>query len=588
VRIGLVVDALFLLHLETAGDTDDDRDAVAASLKALAADLQASGHTASAARLACSAAVLGASGCATAEDGARLAIEYASTGGHINELAVARVLLANTIAAAAGTTPARRAEVFVAAESALDAIAAAAADQRAPLRWASSTDCAATAFTRRCALWPAACRCRRRWRGLARPRATARPRGVGRRHPLAVRHGPVVCNRRCARDGAAESAATPRDSGLDPLDHRPPRIPARDPGTSLVPARADFDHNLLVLTHELTHVLSFLAASARRWPACAARCWPPSWRYAHAIAVGAAGPGAAPAIAYLAARGFGRLPAAGSAALPLVQHTWSCIKRRTACSSSGRRGWKVGGVRRNGRRPLHDAEVLDPVNDALRNLVDAGMLLRHRSAAGAPMRAVIDEFQQRSAAALQRHGATRLLQSLRQRQPRTGSATSQCALCWRAGARPLGGASAARRRFGCSCTPRATTATMRFRRSTWTRGLCQRGRARDAGWVAPLAGLGAAEIELLIDSHATDASAQTMRWTEGHPALIERSAVDSSARTAAGLGNAWRRRCRAAQRWQQRSRAGPRARPLARYANQTILLAAFWRSATPMRCSPAD
>lgn len=574
--VALCVDALFLLHWEVSGAGDDDREAVAAALRAVAGSLRRSGHDRLAARLAIDASSLAVGSSAAAAEAAGEAIAAAQAAADAGLVAFGRVLLATALTAGAVADASLWPRAFDVAEQAIDALAGLEPTPRRVLAQhlvdALTDDaalrplCAIAAALAQAAPDPA----------LWQPRVQHEPLGpwLVRVHALYAAGSPwfAVDDARAALQPAATAAHARADWTHWTVDH--PAYRRVIPHHRSFLRERDFERNLLVLTHEFTHVLSLLggvgvALSCLRTAALATEL--ALWR-SHADPGAGRAPGAEP-LQRLAMDGTAPLPPGRSAALAELGQQLALhrkAQRLQAVWTPWFEGLAVYGE--TAADPLHDAEVIDPVNDALRNLVTMPVV-GDAAAVQAALRATIEEFQQRSAAALRSQGAARLHDFLNDAQAPywVGYLAVRAVVAgWRDTlARPLSATQAFRLLLHAT---RFDHEGMAPSLALGEADFAQAAEQAMLQWVQRLAALDASEIDLLTRAHEGAEPTDHVRWTRGHPA---RSAADgdTAARVAHRLRNGVEQALSGIA--DPFARAGLSPDELARHANQSILLGSF-------------
>ena len=348
----------------------------------------------------------------------------------------------------------------------------------------------------------------------------------------------------------------------------------------------EFDNNLLVLTHEVTHVLSLLGGigttlACLRWAALGVEL--ALWRL-HVPADAGRAPDAEP-LSRLALNALAPLTPGRTAALADVAHGLALhrlAQRLQDVWTPWLEGLAVFGE--TSADPLHDAAVVDPVNGALSNLVDVP--LHEDPAAGGveataaeQLQMVIDEFQQRSAAALRRHGAGRLSHFLRDaRAPYywVGYLAVRAVVSrWRqTSGRQISGTQAFRVLLHAT---RFDTEDMVPPLDLDEPAFAIAAEAAMLQWVQRLAALRGDQIDMLIHAHESGSPTTQVRWTKGRPTLVQGGDEAAAALAARLRDNV--RQALAGQRTATDpdlvAASGLSIEEFARHANQTILLGSF-------------
>ena len=584
--VGHVVECLFLLHWEVSGELEDDRDAVVEVLNQIADRMAQLSRVGVAANLSINAAMLGRPGRLSTEVAARNALKRASESANLSQTTWGNVLLAITIVAASAAEVQRRGEAVDAVEQAIDALGRTTQPPRREfamlLYRALSRDPAFEAASRVIAPFMAA----------GEVSALAWQRRVQRIDPAALierirsMYGPA--SPWFAFDDERASLIAVRASGHAQADwtHWTVDHPAY---RSVIPHRRsflrekDFDQNVLVLTHELTHVLSFLGGAGLvlaclRTAALATEL---------ALWVAHGGPEAERnPLNQLTRHGFAPLGSDRiAAALPDVTHGLG-LHRKAQLLQDVWAPWFEGLAvfGETSGDPMHESAVIDPVNGALGNLIDVPTAGKTERAVESnsrieDFRSVIDEFQQRSGVAVREQGAKRLSLYLRQRDSPywigymvVRSVVSR----WRQNAgQHISGTQAFR------VLLHATRYDIEDVLPDLSLDVAEFARVAQEGmlaWVRRLAGLSAGEIDLLIRAHSSDIGATTVKWEQGRPVLMDASSERASNTTAVRL----RKRMAEALKGssvptdkENTAIPGVALGDLARHANQSILLGSF-------------
>lgn len=290
-------------------------------------------------------------------------------------------------------------------------------------------------------------------------------------------------------------------------------------------------HNLLVLTHEMTHVLCFLGAIGEALCALRTAAFHDEtalWQNPDAPA-----DDSTPLAQRFAREGVAPLPPGQAAALVRTEHALELALKAHALHDAWTPWFEGLAVfAETAADPMHDESIIDPVNNALRNLID---VYPEAGASDADvLRQAIDAFQARTAAALAEAGPRRLNRALRSPEPsyRAGYLAVRAVLArWRrTAARPISGAEAFRvllhaTRFGTSdALPDLALPAARF---------AEEAADRMAAWVVRLARLTRAELALAIGLDDSAAPGTNLRWADGRPCLATgdgRAAADARVR----------------------------------------------------------
>lgn len=572
------VRCLFLLSRWMLPDREDeDIDDLMISLRELARLMEIEGQLGLAANLAAAAAHLGRPSSPETQRTAKEGMRLAAAVGNRAQRANCHATYARAVAIAAGSEPARLKEAFSAVEDAIEGMAVLSPGHRAgaagilmdafddqPMMGSLGRIVAHFALPGE--LPPSV------WQ----KRVQRMPANAWLQR-IVLLYGPgspwfQVEDARAALEPAGDREQAVADWNHWTIDHHAYRhvIPHH---RSFLRER-DFDLNLLVLTHEVTHVLSFLGGIGIVLTSMRAA----------ALIMGLASwlPHAGPKVegsdagSLFARHGLAPLRPNDAAALLDVLLSLELATRIRVVQdvwAPWLEGLAVFGE--TSADPLQDDRLIDPVNDALLNLVDFERsvgedhrVLRQSGAETAEARRkLLDEFQARSAAAVRQRGAERLLSAFRVgKTPYLTGYLAVRAVCasWR---------KTLKRRINGTEIFRALLHATRYDLVSSVPNLdlplqdfTEAAAASMAGWVRRLSALSADDIEIAIQARADDNDATAIHWIEGRPRLANED-ESTGDRVIAEL----RKRIDEALK----SKASEHHGTLAGFANQLLVLGSF-------------